>query len=184
MSKIKVFYTVPFGGKQQYQKHYDAVLEAIKKEEVEIIATELGNYKTILDKSDYQHIKSPEQEHYAAIKKGIKWADLIILEISHESFHVGHEATLAMLDKKHVLGLSLHKDWQKVIINPYFHSVKYTQYTLREAIREFISKYGDQKLNERLNLFLSANQVAKLDRMSKNTGMNKSELIRNLIDKS
>src|SRR5690606_24777736 len=105
---------------------------------IELIATELGNYKQILTKSDLKKVASSEEEHYLAIKKGIKWADLIVLELSHESFQVGHEATIAMLDKKRVLGLSIYRDWSKNIINDYFHGAKYNEYNIRSVINDFL----------------------------------------------
>src|SRR5688500_6276301 len=100
---MKIFFTNSFHGKEKYQKHYDMVLSAIQQTGAEIVSPELGNYKKILTQVEMHSLKSEEQIHYEAIKKGILWADAVIIEVSHEDFQLGHEATLASLNRKPVL---------------------------------------------------------------------------------
>jgi hypothetical protein len=183
MHKPKVFYTASFSGKSKYQKEYDLVLAALKASSVELLGTEVGNYKEVLVEDDLDEVKSGREEHYLAIKRGIEWADLVVLELSHESFQVGHEATLALLAKKHVLGLSINRDWSKTIINDYFHSAKYNRYTVKLIIKDFITRFGEPKLDQRMNLFLNRFQEQKLESEAAKRGVNKSELIRCLIDR-
>lgn len=183
MYKTKVFFTAAFEGKQKYQNYYDLVVKALKQTGVDLVATELGNYKKLLTLKQIKKAKNNEELHYMAIKQGIEWADLVVLELSCESFQVGHEATMAMLSKKHVLGLSTEIDWSKRIIHDYFHAQKYTKYNLKEKITEFINKYRDTRLSERINLFISQSQEKKLELEAKKRGLNKSELIRGLIDR-
>lgn len=182
MYKPKIFFTAAYSGKKLYQKYYDQIVAAIQQNDVELVATELGNYKSVLTTQDKQSVSTAREEHYLAIKKGIKWADLVILELSQESFQVGHEATLALQEKKPVLGLSLHEDWSKRIVNKYFHGVKYSQYFVAETITSFINKYRKEPLNERFNLFMSASQLAKLERLANQSDMNSSEYLRSLIE--
>ncbi len=182
MYKTKVFFTCSHSGKKKYQEYYDKIVSAIENSNVNLIATELGNYKQTLTKADLKKCKSDREVHYLAIKKGIQWADLIILELSEESFQVGHEATLAMEMKKPVLGLSLNEDWAARIKHPYFHAAKYTKYFYKDIIEKFIRDFGDEQLSERFNLFLSKRQLNKLERKAKDENINMSEMIRRLVD--
>lgn len=182
MYKPKVFFTASFSGKSKYQDLYDQVLKSIQNNDVDLIATELGNYKAILTEEDTRSCNTEREIHYLAIKKGINWADLVILELSHESFQVGHEATLALDQKKNVLGLSIHKDWSETIKNKYFHGAKYTKYFCNEIIQNFITRYSDEQLSERFNLFLSKRQMNKLENLAQKNGVNKSEYLRELLD--
>jgi len=182
MYKTKVFFTASYEGKQAYQENYDLIVKAIKESTTEVIATELGNYKTILTQKEMNKCKTEREMHYLAIKRGIQWADLVILELSHESFQVGHEATLALELNKPVLGLSVNVDWSERIIHRYFYGEKYSKYFVKEIVQDFIAKNSKEDLNERFNLFLSKSQLKKLETLSKKENMNKSEYLRNLIN--
>lgn len=174
----KVFYTVPRSGKPDYQAIYDTVLKSIQKNPVEVISPELGNYKKLLTKKD---LNNKYKDHYDAIKKGITWADLVILEVSFESYHLGHELTLALQSKTPVLSLSLHKDWSKRIVSPYHFGSKYSKFFIDEIIKDFLEKNSKEKLSERFNLFLTKRQLKKLEKLSTEKGMNMSEYLRSLI---
>lgn len=184
MYKTKIFFTAAYAGKRKYQKYYDLIVQSIQACDVELIATELGNYKDLLTKTELKKYKTDRERHYVAIKKGIQWADLVILELSEESFQVGHEATLALFMNKPVLGLSLLEDWGRRIIHRYFHGAKYNEYFVKQIISEFINKYSHADLSERFNLFLSKQQLAKLEQLAQKEGMNKSELLRSLLEKT
>ena len=181
---MKVFYTASFSGKKKYQKYYDLVLPAIEKNKVELIATEKGNYKQILSQEEKAKLPTERLIHYEAIRKGILWADAVIIEISHEDFQLGHEATLAIQAKKPVLCLSIHENFTEKINNPYFFGAKYNEYTVEEIIDGFIGRSAKHQLTQRFNLFLSPNQIQYLEKISKDKKLNKSEYFRSLIDKA
>ncbi len=183
MHKLKVFFTAAYAGKKKYQQNYDQIVQAIQACDVELVATELGNYQDLLTKKELARCKTDRERHYLAIKRGIQWADLVILELSEESFQVGHEATIALYLNKPVLGLSLHEDWGERIMHRYFHGAKYTKYFVVEIIANFIRKFSDADLSERFNLFLSKQQLDKLEAQAKAEGMNKSEYLRYLLEK-
>lgn len=183
MYKPKVFFTAAFEGKTKYQQYYDLIVQILSESNVELIATELGNYLKLLSKNDLKKHKTDRERHYIAIKNGIQSADMIILELSHESFQVGHEATIALDLNKPVLGLSLHEDWSNRIIHRYFTAAKYNKYMVRNIIQEFIERHSHEYLSERFNLFLSKKQTDKLERLAKSEGLNKSEYIRMLLNK-
>lgn len=179
---MRIFYTASFYGKEKYQKEYDMVLKSITDTGVEILSPEIGNYQNILDKKNLKKLKSKQEIHYEAIRKGIQWAQAVIIEISQEDFQLGHEATLAIETNKHVLCLSIHEDFSKKIKNSYFHGLKYNQYNIEEGIQNFIELVKEETLSERFNLFLSSKQIAHLNLASNKNGVNKSEYLRLLID--
>lgn len=181
---MKIFYTASYYGKAEYQKNYDQVLAAIKSHQVELISPEIGNYKQILTTTDLENLKTEREIHYLAIKKGILWADAVIIEISQEDFQLGHEATLAIQSKKPVLCLSIHQDFSLKIKNRYFHATKYNQYTIDEIVESFLIKAKKESLKERFNLFLSPSQLVHLKSFAKKNQMNSSEYLRSLLDQN
>jgi hypothetical protein len=170
---LKIFYTASYSGKAKYQKYYDLVIQALERQKVEVMSPEKGNVDLGKDKAS----------HYVAIKKGILWADAVVMEISNEGFQLGHEATLAIQAKKHVLCLSLHENFSEKIKNRYFHGAKYNEYDIDEAIATFVISARRELLSQRFNLFLSAGQVQFLEKTAKSDNMGVSEYLRLLIDK-
>lgn len=179
---MKIFYTASFYGKENYQKYYDMVLNAITSTGVEVLSPEKGNYLNVLNAKQLVQLKDRQKIHYEAIRKGIQWAQGVIIEISNEDFQLGHEATLAIQAKKHVLCLSVHEDFSKKIINPYFHGLKYNQYNIEETIENFIKMVREESLDQRFNLFLNQKQLAYLQEAAMKNELNKSEYLRLLID--
>lgn len=179
---MKVFFTASYNGKEHLQKYYDLIVECIQSTGVDLISPELGNYKKILKPLEMHSLKSEEQIHYEAIRKGILWADAVVIEISHEDFQLGHETTLALGYKKPVLILSLKEDYSKKINNRFLEAAKYTQYNVKDIIIDFIVKNRQELLSERFNMFISKTQLKHLELKGKQSGMNKSEYLRNLID--
>ena len=178
--KVKVFFTASYYGKERYQWFYDLVLKKLKECKVELIGTEKGDYAKLVGEKG--EIFEDKHLHYEAIKKGIAWADAVVIEMSEEDFQLGHEATLAMQAKKHVLCLSTKEDFSKKIFNKYFHGAKYNEFNVGQVIREFLQKVWGEKLSERFNMFLSKRQVEHLKRKAEKEDVGKSEYVRKLID--
>ena len=181
---LKIFWTASYHGKTQYQKDYDLVGGAIDRQpEVEVVATEKGNYQSILPPSIRKDLaNNPSRLHYEAIRRGILWADAIIIEISHESFQLGHEATLAMQAKKHVLCLSTHEDYSPKLDNRYFHAARYNKMTIEEQIESFLKLTRRDLLSRRFNLFLTSSQEQFVKQKGEESGEGASSYIRSLID--
>jgi len=180
---MKVFYTASYYGKEKYQKYYDAVLRAIEKSGAEIVSPEKGNYLNLLTKEEQKRAVDEKERHYLAIKKGIEWAEVVIIEVSWEDFQLGHEATLAILNKKPVLCLSIHEDFSIKIKNKYFYGNKYSEMNVEEAVEEFLARMKGRKLEVRFNCFLSEAQDNYLSKKAKMVRMNKSEYLRELLEK-
>lgn len=178
---MKIFYTASYHGKGKYQKNYDQVREALEVQKIDLISPEKDNYLQLLSASEKQGL-TERQIHYEAVRKGILWADAVVIEISEQDFQLGHEATLAIQAKKRVLCLSIHEDFEQKITNRYFFGAKYNEYTIGEIIEEFINKAKRGLLTERFNCFLSPNQVRHLEVMGVAKEMNMSEYLRELIE--
>lgn len=179
-----VFYTASYYGKSHYQKYYDLVLDAIRQQQVEILSPELDNYRKVLKKSEIKALGDPDLIHYAAIKKGIKASDAVIIEMSYQDFQIGWEASLACQAKKPVLCLSMQEDFSHKITHPYFHAARYDQYTIDNLVEDFIRKASKHNLKERFNFFLSPAQLEFVKQQSKNTNQTTAQVIRDLIDQS
>lgn len=181
---LKIFWTASYQGKATYQKDYDLVGRAIDAQHgVEVIATEKGNYQDILPPTIRSKLSThPSLLHSEAIRRGILWADAVIIEISHEDFQLGHEATLAIQSKKHVLCLSVNEDYSKKIDNHYFHAAKYNKMTINEIIESLLARARKDLLSRRFNLFLTSSQEQFLKSKGQESGLGASDYLRSLID--
>ncbi len=178
-----IFYTASWFGKQKYQKEYDLVGQTIKQFDVKLIGTEEGNYQEALDEKTREKLKdNPKMLHYEAVRQGIHLAEAVIIEVSNEDFQLGHEASLALGEKKPVLCLSINEDLSKRIFNEYFFSARYNQKNIGEIIQDFLAKARAMTLTKRFNLFLYPHQRSYLQKAGKREGMNMSEYVRHLIN--
>lgn len=170
---MKIFFTCAYSGKTHYQKYYDLVLSELKKQSIELRSPELG------------HFPPPSSsDHYHFIRADINWADAIIIDVSQECFQLGHETTLAIQSKKHVLCLSIHEDFSRKIESRYFHGAKYSELNIHDIISDFISSLRHHEYDQRFNFFLSQQQLNKLDLNATKLGQTKSEYLRHLLDSS
>ena len=185
---MKVFYTASYRGKKKHQVSYDLVRTSIKRFKVELVSPEEKNYHLVLTKQvqkkfpDYESLHKDPFWHYEAIRQGIHWADAVIIEVSEEGFQLGHEATLAITEKKPVLCLSLHEDFSQKIHHDYFFGAKYTERSIEGVIQDFFVRGRELSHSRRFNMFLYPSQVDHLESMSKEYGMNMSEYVRRLIN--
>lgn len=181
---MKLFWTASYSGKQKYQSDYDLVSKAIDRiGGLEVISPEKGNYQSLVPPRIKQSLESePAKLHYEAIRRGILWADVVIIEISEEDFQLGHEATLAIQSKKHVLCISTHEDFSSKINNRYFHASIYNKMTIDEIIENFLSLAQKELLSHRFNLFLTSAQIQFLKSKGLESGDGASSYLRSLID--
>lgn len=181
---MTIFYTNSYHGKQTYQQSYDLVLDAIRQTGAEIISPETNNYLELLTTKEKKVFVTPQAQHYQAIKKGIQKADAVVIEISHQDFQIGWEASLACLNKKPLLCLSLHEDFSIKISHPYFHAAKYSPLTIDNIIEDFIQRAKPGLFSQRFNFFLSQKQLARLRAQAKQTQMTPSEYLRQVIEQA
>jgi len=181
---MKIFWTASYSGKAKYQNSYDLVARAINVQPgLEIISPEKGNYLSLIPPTVHARLSlQPQTLHYEAIRRGILWADAVIIEISQEDFQLGHEATLAIQAKKHVLCLSLHEDFSQKISSRYFHGAKYNKMTIGESIENFLALAQKDLLSRRFNLFLTSSQEQFVKKRGQELSVGASGYLRSLID--
>ena len=183
---MRVFWTASYYGKSKYQKYYDLVSQTLDSQPgLEIIATEKGNYLSLVPPTLQKKLAgNPQKLHYQAVRRGIVWADAVIIEISNEDFQLGHETTLALDSKKHVLCLSIHEDFSTKIDNRYFHGARYNKMTIDETIEDFLQLAQKDLLSHRFNLFLTSSQEQFLKQKGEEYGSGASDYLRTLIDQA
>ncbi len=180
---MKIFFTASLYGKQQYQKYYDLVLKTLQKYCNDVISTETKSYlKTLTDKQKFR-LKDLRKIHYESVRKSILLSDLVVIEISHQDFQLGHEATLALNNKKPVLCLSLIEDMSQKINHKLFFGARYDENNLDHIVQTFVAKHSKAALNQRFNMFLTKSQLGHLNVESASNDMTVSEYMRYLIDK-
>lgn len=185
---MKVFFTASRWGEEKYKVNYALVLGTIKKFNVELISPEENNYQLMLTEEERKKIPDSDALrkdwiwHYEAIRRGIHWSDAAIFEISTEDFQLGHEVTLALMEKKPVLCLSVIEDWRKRISNDYFFTSRYSEKTIESTIQDFFAHVRELSLSRRFNMFLYPTQIDHVTNAGKKQGMNMSEYIRYLIN--
>lgn len=178
-----VFYTASFYGKDKYQKYYDLVRKTIESFKVQLISPEsMEQFQKGIEEGAKKLKTEAGFLKYETIRAGIHKADAVVIEVSNQDFQLGHEATLAIMEKKPVLCLSLYEDLSKKINHEYFFGAKYDEKTISGIVQDFFAHARDLSLSKRFNLFLSPYQVEYLERMSKKFGINMSEYIRRLIN--
>jgi hypothetical protein len=168
---MNIFYTCAFSGKPKYQSYYDLVLKSLQSQKIELRSPELGSFPP-----------PSSADHYQSIRSDINWSDALVIEISQECFQLGHEATLAIQSKKHVLCLSIHEDFSRKINSRYFHGARYSEMNIDEITTDFINSLRHHQFDQRFNCFLSQKQLEKLDLNASKLGQTKSEYVRHLID--
>lgn len=182
---MKIFYTVSFYGKAQYQTYYDLVLDALEKTGAQVISPEKQNHLQLLPKRRLNRFKDDTHRlHYEAIKHGIQQTDASVIEVSYQDIQIGYETALAVQSKKPLLCLSIHEDFSQKIHHPYFFGAKYSEVTIDNIVEEFIKKIQKKRFTERFNFFLSPTQLNYLTTSAKKHEMTTSEYLRDLIDKA
>jgi CRP-like cAMP-binding protein len=181
---MTIFFTASHRGESLYKKQFDLVHSTIQEfKSVTLISPGWNdNYDALLSEAKRKKIDDPHLREYAAIKQGIKLADAVIIETSFESFQLGHETTLALMEKKPVLCLSLHENFSHRIQHDYFFGARYSPASVKGIIQDFLAEVHDLSLSQRFNLFLYPHQLSFLEIQSQRQGMNKSEYIRSLIN--
>lgn len=179
-----VFFTASRRGEQKYKKEYDLVYQTVKSfSDLTVISPGWkDNYQQLVSDSKRKRIKDPQYIEYEANKKGIQLADAVIMEVSNESFQLGHETTLTLMNKKPILCVSLHEDFSKRISHDYFFGAQYNEKNIKSIIQDFLTHVKDLSLSKRFNLFLYPRQIEYLENTAKKNKMNMSEYIRFLIN--
>lgn len=129
---LRIFFTTPYAGKTRYQTDIDAIVTAMREDNIVITPEDTLSYTQSLASYQEQGL-SHNQAHYAFIRQGIASADIVIIEASEEDIRVGHEMTLALLFHKPTLVLSQSKNFADYIAHDLLVGASYK--TAEEAVR-------------------------------------------------
>lgn len=177
-----VFFTASKYLKKEKQDVYDVITTHLAKRNLTVLSLETQNYDELLGKNSKNLELS--RKHYKYILNAIKKSSLGILEVSHDTFRLGHEATLLLLFNKPVLCLSAYRDFSKDIHHQLFYAHQYDKLSdIPILIDNFIDRHKDKLLSVRFNSFISPKQKSFLQREKQKTGLSLSKIIRDLIDK-
>jgi hypothetical protein len=180
---MKVFYTSPWRGRDDYQHLYDKVVKSLQRhKDVEVVSLEVMKYEDILSADKVKSLNGDEL-HYEYLKKAISMSDAAVLEASFDSFKIGHETTLGLMYGKPVLCLSTKADYSNYIKHPLFFPKHYSgKEELDGIVDTFLNDVRNKHLTIRMNSLISPDQSRFLDWCSKRTNRSKSEIIRNLVN--
>lgn len=168
---------------------YKAIREIIKKLGHKITRDWIYEELSLRKKG----IKGYSVDVYEKTIQAILDADVVIIEGSIPSFHIGHQITIALQKNKPVLLLTqkleegkwpfittFHKEHNKRNL---LHVKKYTKRSLKTIIKRFLKEYKRGPL-VRFNLFLDNTIDNYLDWASFTSKKSKSEIIRDLIKRN
>jgi hypothetical protein len=136
---MRVFFTTPFSGKHDFQPFIDEIIKVLRRSKAIIISPEMSQlYAKSIQEYELSGLQF-SKAHYAFVTNAIAEADLVIIEASHESLRVGHEATLALIYGKPTLILSQNKNYAHYISHELLMGVQYkTKHELRDIVRRFL----------------------------------------------
>ncbi|MDQ6985865.1 MAG: hypothetical protein Q9M91_00220 [Candidatus Dojkabacteria bacterium] len=78
--------------------------------------------------------------------------------------------------------ISSEENYEPFINHKYFYGAKYTKYTVREIITDFLKKAQNRLLSKRFNMYISNEHEDYLEMKSKDENLNKSAYLRKLLD--
>jgi hypothetical protein len=181
---MTIFCSTSYRGQEKYQREFELLLDTLAEfKHVTIISPYLKNtYQPLLEETLKRRKTNSRFEEYQVMRRGIRLADAVIFETSHESFQIGYEVNYALVLKKPTLCLSTHEDFSTRIQHDYFFGNHYTEKTLRAKVQDFLSAAQDMTQSQRFNLFLYPHQIDHLQLEGQKHGMNMSEYVRFLIN--
>lgn len=147
-----------------------------------------GNeFQNVYKKKNREEYEEVWRSIYRKNIEAISRADVVVAEVGAKSFFVGFQVSRAIQLKKPTLILSQTSEVDSIIgINKGeegLHFKVYDQSTLRPIIEQFLKSERNNLKDIRFNMFLSRININYLNWLSEETGLTKSELIRQLLDK-
>jgi hypothetical protein len=117
----------------------------------------------------------------------LKQADVVIIEATHYSFSQGYQMAAALEHRKPVLVVSRDRLDRKYITGFTDSLLSYGQYATEEELSQLVSSFLKRNTihvkDLRFNFFITKGIAQYLDRKARETGKNRSEIIRDIIKK-
>jgi succinate dehydrogenase flavin-adding protein (antitoxin of CptAB toxin-antitoxin module) len=167
---MKVLVLGSIDGYKEYKKAYNRIKQIIDELD--------GVTRIELETNGTQ-----KKVHYHSVKRKIFEADAVIIDTSHSSFRLGHEATISVQKGKPTLVLSQNKDYSDFIDAPNLFAKQYAYLELDEIITSFVNQAKRRIYSKRFNLFISEEQEEFLEEYAKIKKISKSEALREALEK-
>lgn len=176
---MKVYFTAPLEGKEQYKEEYSLIVDTLKNHGAHV--------RSIFDSSigltDQSSID--KNKAYEKINRLLKGADLVVAEISYPSVRVGYEISAALAAGKPVLALRLAGTRTNVLEghpDEKFKMEEYEKKTLDPLLEKWLKTVNDLA-DIRFNFFIPPRLVSYLDWISKARRIPRAVYLRGLIEK-
>lgn len=184
---MKIYFTTTTAEFDKYKDIYFKIRDFLVKQGHTLTRDWLGDTekRVSLNIKEVQDIRKIYLDSVVAIRK----ADIIIAEDTVSNFSTGHLITLALQMRKPVLVMwsgEKHRKFNKMFI----HGIKsdlliikdYTTENYTEIIDNFIKKFSMHENLNRFNLVINDFQRNYLDWAQYNTGLSRTQIIKNLIN--
>jgi len=169
-----------------FRPRYKKIVNFLKNSGYEVMEdTTVTPYSKFLEMEE-DEIKN----NYKNVQRWVEKCDFAVFEASFPStLSIDHEISLALGKGKHVIVMYLEDKSPKFLLSYKNNLITWVKYrdnekesdidmVLTEALESVKSK-----VNMRFNLFIPRSLMAYLDWVAKDTGVNRSEYIRMLIEK-
>ena len=183
---MKVYFSGSLYPQNEFQSRYMKIVNCLVSNGHEVMEdTTVSLYPEFLSKTEGELM-----ENYSNVLRWIEKCDFAVFEASYpSSLSIGHEISVALGKGKPVIVMYLDEKSPKFLLgnkNDMIIWARYFNDLKRSDIDQALSKALEtvkNKVSMRFNLFIPRSLMAYLDWAAKDTGVNKSEYIRMLIEK-
>jgi len=178
---MKVYFTASLAAKEQYIKNYEAIINHLKKQQLQVISDQILN-KT--EKSINSESREERLEFHKQLEHWIHTCDCMIAETSFPSISVGYEISLALKVGKPVLVMYSKGDPPSLLAYHNDEKLMCERYSLNnysEVIDSFLH-FVHEKSDMRFTFFITPRIASYLDGVAKQDKLPKSVYLRKLIE--
>lgn len=171
-------------GREKIPEVFDSIIKSLEDLSIEILGPYTQSYEEVLSPKEMKN-PNPNARHAIFMRKIIKQADALIVEITFDGFALGHESTVALEEYKPVLAISQNsKDFSFIHDSKFIFSIYKKHTEIPIIIKDFIKYYNQNFKTFRLNILLHQKQINYLKWIYQKKNINRSLFIRSLIDES
>ncbi len=179
---MKAYFTASIVGKKHNLANYLALIEALKKRNIDVQADHIIN-------TTEEQIRLETREERDAFHHQLEeWIDnssFMVVEASFPSISVGYEISLALHKKKPVLVLYREGDPPSLLSEHLEDKIvceRYNQDSLETIVDDFLS-YIDDNTDSRFTFFITPQIAKHLEKVAKDKRLPKSVYLRRLIER-
>jgi hypothetical protein len=177
-----IYFSASLAAKELYLENYKRIIAFLESQGHTVIAEHILNST---ESKIRMSTRTERLEFHHQLEKWLKSCDFMIAETSFPSISVGYEISLALRLAKPVLVLYSEGDPPSLLAhhqNDRLYCERYDQENLGKTIIDFID-YIQGKNDTRFTFFITPQQAAYLDEISRVEKLPKSVYLRQLIEK-